>query len=167
MSYIRKNLLTNEELAFETYRHWIIFVSPIFWFIISLGLYLATLFKLPEPFSILPRLPMIILPFITLAIAIILMMNTTIDFFMTELAVTNKRVIIKVGFIYRDSIEIMLENVASIEVRQTILGRILNYGSLFISSTGITMTPCNRINDPLNFRLAVQQELDEQRNTAN
>jgi uncharacterized membrane protein YdbT with pleckstrin-like domain len=72
----------------------------------------------------------------------------------TELAVTDKRVIAKFGFISRRTIELNISKVEGVEVVQTIAGRIFNYGSLIISGTGSLQEPIPGISDPLGFRRA-------------
>lgn len=70
----------------------------------------------------------------------------------TELAVTDKRVIAKTGLVQRRTIEMFLEKVESVQVDQSVLGRIFNYGSVTISGTGTHNAPFKNISDPLVFR---------------
>ena len=72
----------------------------------------------------------------------------------TELAITNKRVIAKFGFISRRTIEININKVESIHVDQGILGRIFNYGTLVVSGAGTPQAPIPGISDPIQFRKA-------------
>lgn len=73
----------------------------------------------------------------------------------SEFAITNRRVIIKVGLVSRRTIELNLEKVESIGVEQTILGRILDYGTIEVVGTGGTREPFRGLRDPLGFRRAV------------
>ncbi len=75
----------------------------------------------------------------------------------SEFAVTNRRVIIKVGLVSRRTVELNLETVESIGVEQTVLGRILGYGTIVVVGTGGTREPFPRIADPMAFRRAVNQ----------
>ena len=70
----------------------------------------------------------------------------------TEIAITNRRVIAKFGFIRRHTIEINLEKVESLRVEQGLMGRFLNYGTIFIGGTGSALAPIPDIADPLVFR---------------
>jgi uncharacterized membrane protein YdbT with pleckstrin-like domain len=70
----------------------------------------------------------------------------------TELAVTNKRVIAKTGLIERKTVEMFIAKVESIQVEQSVLGRLLNYGTVVISGTGIHSAPFASIADPLTLR---------------
>src|SRR5437016_3553326 len=48
----------------------------------------------------------------------------------TELAVTSHRVIAKFGFISRSTVELNLTKIESIRVEQSVMGRLLGYGSV-------------------------------------
>jgi uncharacterized membrane protein YdbT with pleckstrin-like domain len=78
----------------------------------------------------------------------------------TELAVTNRRVIAKFGFIKRSTIELNLAKVESIRVEQSIGGRLFGYGSVIVTGTGSTMDPIPYVADPIKFRQAVQSATD-------
>lgn len=70
----------------------------------------------------------------------------------TEIAITNRRVIAKFGFIRRHTVEINLEKVESLRVEQGFMGRFLNFGTIFVGGTGSTLEPIPDIADPLVFR---------------
>lgn len=70
----------------------------------------------------------------------------------TEIAITNRRIIAKFGFIRRSTVEINLEKVEALRVEQTFWGRILNYGTIYISGAGTSVAPMKDIADPLVFR---------------
>lgn len=70
----------------------------------------------------------------------------------TEIAITNRRIIAKFGFIRRSTVEINLEKVEALRVEQSFMGRILNYGTIFISGAGTSVAPMKDIADPLVFR---------------
>jgi len=79
----------------------------------------------------------------------------------TELAVTTKRVIVKHGFIRRQTVEINLSKVESIQVDQGFLGRMLNFGTLIVAGTGTSHAPLVGIADPMAFRRAFIEAQDE------
>lgn len=70
----------------------------------------------------------------------------------TEVAITNRRVIAKFGFIKRNTVEINLDKVEALRVEQGFWGRMLNYGTIFISGAGTSVAPFPHIADPLVFR---------------
>ena len=113
-SYVHDNLITGEEVVYETRLHWITFISlkGIF------ALFIAPL----------------------------------IDYLTSEFAVTNKRIIIKTGFISRNTFEMNHSKIESINVIQSIPGRILGYGTIIIMGTGSTKEPFADIRDPMTFR---------------
>lgn len=80
-----------------------------------------------------------------------------IAWFSNEFAITNKRIIIKVGLISRRTLEMNLAKIESVNVHQSVLGRILGYGTITIIGTGGTHEPFSRISMPLDFRKAFQQ----------
>ena len=79
----------------------------------------------------------------------------------TELAVTNKRVITKIGLISRHTLELNLSKAESIQINQSLLGRLCNYGSLQINGTGTAHTPINGIRSPLEFRRQFMEAQDQ------
>lgn len=81
----------------------------------------------------------------------------------TELGITNKKIIAKFGFIKRDTIELLLPKVESIQVRQSILGRLLNYGSIVVSGAGNPQAPIPGIAAPLQFRKSFADVQDKSR----
>lgn len=74
----------------------------------------------------------------------------------TEMAVTNKRVIIKMGLISRRTMELNLNRIESVQVDQTFYGRIFNYGTMVFIGSGGTREVFDRIAHPLEFRKAIQ-----------
>lgn len=78
----------------------------------------------------------------------------------TEIAITNKRIIAKFGFIRRSTVEINLDKVEALRVEQSVWGRFLNYGTILISGTGSTVDPIRNIADPLVFRRKFMEATD-------
>jgi len=64
------------------------------------------------------------------------------------------------GLVWRRTIEQRLDKVDSIEVEQSILGRILGYGTVEVRGSGVTMTPLRMIEDPITFRRRVEDALN-------
>jgi len=78
----------------------------------------------------------------------------------TELGVTTKRIIVKHGFISRQTIEINLNKAESIQVDQGVWGRMFNFGTLLISGTGTSHAPLTGIAEPMAFRKAFIEAQD-------
>jgi len=94
-----------------------------------------------------------------LLLAILTGIASFIRYSTSEFGITNKRVLAKVGFIRRNSLEVLLSKVEGIQVNQGILGRILGFGSIVVSGTGGTKDPFHKISAPLEFRRRVQEQI--------
>jgi len=147
MSYIENNLMIGENILYRARLHWVVFVWSVIWFIV------ATMFlgRGGEAAATAGALFMLI--------AVAKAISSFISLSTSEFAVTNQRVIAKVGFIRRNSIEIFLGKIEAIEVNQDILGRILGYGSITVSGTGGTRDPFYNIADPLELRRKIQEQI--------
>jgi uncharacterized membrane protein YdbT with pleckstrin-like domain len=84
----------------------------------------------------------------------------------TELAITTRRVISKFGFVSRRTVELNIQKVESIQVEQSVMGRILDYGTLIISGGGNPQAPIPGISDPIAFRKAFIEAQDAPRGEA-
>ena len=73
----------------------------------------------------------------------------------TELAVTDRRVIFKRGLVRRHTVEMNMDKVESVDVDQSILGRLFNYGDVTVRGTGASIEPLRMIGDPLALRSRV------------
>jgi uncharacterized membrane protein YdbT with pleckstrin-like domain len=89
---------------------------------------------------------------LVVVVGLFLLVGAWIKVRSTELAITNRRVIAKFGFIKRDTVEINLEKVEALRVEQGFWGRILNFGTILMSGTGGSLEPIPNIADPLVFR---------------
>ncbi len=76
----------------------------------------------------------------------------------SEFAITNKRVVIKVGLIRRHTLEMNLSKVESVDVNQSIMGRILGYGTIVVIGTGGTQEQFAAISDPMTFRKKFEEQ---------
>jgi uncharacterized membrane protein YdbT with pleckstrin-like domain len=96
-----------------------------------------------------------------------------VEYVTSEFAVTNKRVIMKIGWISRQVLELNLHKIESVNVDQSLLGRLLGYGTITVIGTGGTRETFDRIAHPFAFRKAFQEQesefedtLDRQRATS-
>lgn len=155
MSYIDNNLLTDEHVVYRGHLHWIIFARPGFWLLATFVLYYLYVTYMPHSTSNYYQL-IIAIP---LLIAIIEFIPKIVLYKTSEFGVTNKRVIVKTGFIRVNSSENFLQKVENIQVNQSIWGRILGFGTIVIIGTGGTQEPFYLIHDPLMFRKQVQEQV--------
>ncbi|MCU1320640.1 MAG: conserved hypothetical rane protein [Acidobacteriaceae bacterium] len=79
----------------------------------------------------------------------------------TEMTVTNKRVILKVGLLRKKTIELFISKLESISVEQGLVGRMLDYGNIVVRGTGGTSEPFKKVRSPLEFRRQVQQQSED------
>lgn len=126
-SYVKNNLSKGETIIYETKLHWINF----FW--------------------------SIIITLLTSGIGFLLAIPAFITYITSEFSITNKRLMIKVGWLSRKTLELNLTKIESANIDQSILGRILGYGSITIVGTGGTREKFNKINSPLLFRKAIME----------
>jgi uncharacterized membrane protein YdbT with pleckstrin-like domain len=145
MGYVESNLLPNEQITYRAKLHWIIYALPVIVFLIAIVVALGGGGWIAG-----------------MAIGIIgfvLFLPPWIKAGSSEFAITNKRVLIKVGLIRRHSLELLLQKVEGIGVDQGVLGRILGYGTITVSGVGGTKETFQMISNPLEFRRQVQASL--------
>jgi len=95
--------------------------------------------------------------FISMRALFSLFLLPILDYWSSEYAITNRRVIMKVGLIARRTLEMNLSKIESVNVDQSIGGRILGYGSITIIGTGGTEETFHGIASPMEFRQRFQE----------
>jgi|SRR3984893_11208498 len=164
MSYVESNLVPGESVIYKTRLHWIVML----WHMV-LG---CLLFGLPGALLLYYALNQTAIDSKTLHImeggSVALLVCGLIVILMgmvrrnaTEMAVTNRRVVIKTGLASRKTIEMLLNKVESIEVSETAFGRMLGYGTIVVIGTGGTPEPFHKVAHPLEFRSQVQQQIEK------
>jgi uncharacterized membrane protein YdbT with pleckstrin-like domain len=168
MSYVEKNLMAGETVIYRTQLHWVVLIWPA-----ALGL----LFGLPG-LVLLARgitgagdrsggsTPMIGGGFILLVAGGVCICSGLLKRNATEMAVTDRRVIVKVGVAARRTFELLLSKVESIGVEETVMGRILGFGTVIVRGTGGTPEPFYRVAHPIEFRKQVQQQIEKSQERA-
>jgi uncharacterized membrane protein YdbT with pleckstrin-like domain len=114
--------------------------------------------------SLWTQTPLILLGIILLpafGIGLIFLVMAYIRYKSTELAVTTKRTVAKFGFVSRHTMEMNLSKIETIQVTQSLLGRMFDFGSLIISGAGIPQEPIPGIGQPMEFRRAVLEAQEE------
>jgi uncharacterized membrane protein YdbT with pleckstrin-like domain len=164
MSYVESNLVPGEVLIYETRLDWIVML----WHMI-LG---CLLLGLPGVFLLYYALTHTGIDSKTLHVmeggGVALLVCGVVAILMgmlrrnaTEMAVTNRRVVVKTGLVSRKTIEMLLNKVESIEVNETPFGRLLGYGTIVLIGTGGTPEPFHQVAHPLEFRSQVQQQIEK------
>lgn len=93
---------------------------------------------------------------IPVVVGIVMLIWVWIKFTSTELAVTDRRVIAKFGFISRKTFELNVDRVEGIQVDQSVMGRLFGFGTLRIAGAG-NADPIPNISDPMGFKKAVNE----------
>ena len=150
--------MQEEQVIYMSKIHWAIFLTPVAWILASRVMASAAeAANTAEPAS---GDMVSIVSIVMLAWGIYGLLLALIYKWTTEMAVTTKRIIAKQGLIRRKTTELNHSKVESFAVDQSILGRILGYGTVTIQGTGGGKTPINGIDDPLAFRREAMQVID-------
>ena len=109
--------------------------------------------------------PMILLGLLllTIVVGLYFLVVAWIRYATTEFAVTDRRIIAKTGLVSRRTVEMFLDKVESLNVDQTIPGRMFNYGTVTIRGTGATSEPFHNISAPLELRKSFMEAADAYR----
>ncbi|HEX4037650.1 MAG TPA: PH domain-containing protein [Acidobacteriaceae bacterium] len=164
MSYIDKTLVPGEKVVYTTRLHWIVMLGHIILALIAILAGAFLFYYASYHRATLQKDSMHVL----IGGGIVLLVAGLVIFFAgsvrrnaTEMAVTTRRVVIKKGLTSRTTIEMLLNKVETIEVSEPTLGRMMGYGSITMVGTGGTSEPFHKMSHPLEFRSAVQQEIEK------
>lgn len=160
MGYIEKHLIPGEHVVFKTRLHTI---TIVFHALVGLVLALLGIFCFYQSIAYRNDIngqsrSWTIAGVILVVIGIVQVVVAMLKRNATEMAVTNRRVLIKTGMASRRTIELLLSNVESIVIVEPFLGRMLGYGTVVVRGTGGTPEPFDRIANPTGFRRAVQEQ---------
>ena len=154
MSYIKHSLLVGEEILYHTRPHYVLLLEALPWLLLAC---LAIQFSHRVDFGhlIFGNLPRNLL----ILYAGWRLLSVIISYYNTEYALTSRRILIKTGFIRRSSWELFLERIEGAVVKQSIVGRIGNFGTVVINGIGGTKNSFHYVPDPLRFRGKLQEHL--------
>ena len=158
MGYVQNNLITGESVSYRARLHWLLFVKPAL--IASVILAAAGFtFYTADLGKVLSTQTALLVWIGVLVISALPVLSTTLTWRSAEFAVTNKRVILKTGFIQSKTAEMFLNKIESVGVDQSIVGRILGYGTVVIRGTGGSLEPFHHVSNPLRFRKEIQEQI--------
>jgi uncharacterized membrane protein YdbT with pleckstrin-like domain len=150
VSYIDRTLLGGEHIVFRTRLHWSMLVGPMFLLmVVALPLTIWIASGAWRAYAWIPA-----------ALGVLAVLPALARRQSSEFAVTNKRVLFKVGVLDTRSVELLLGKIEAISVDQSLLGRMLGYGDIVVTGSGGTHEGFTRIQAPLEFRRAVQSVSD-------
>ena len=139
MSYIKHVLQPGETIRYQGSVHWILYLPAIILGVVGVA---SSAFGPPGW----------VVAAICFLAALILALRAWFIRWMTEIVVTDRRVIYARGFIQRHTVEVHMDKIESVDVDQTMLGRIFDYGNVTIRGTGTTLEPLRDVDRPIAFR---------------
>ena len=146
--YIDDILQPGEKVLYSTNAHWIFYVPAIAAWIVALFLFLLSRQTTTESIVLL----WLAASAVVALVALYWTLTAWFHRWTTETDVTNMRVVHKTGFIKRRTFEMSLDKVESVDVNQSILGRIFNYGDVTVRGVGEGAETIDTIASPLEFR---------------
>lgn len=161
MSYVRRNLADGERVLYEGQVHWIAFVRPLAGLVLAAVVLVAgELFRVGDQWIVVLLAPWA--PWAALVIAawsVLALLGAAVARWATEIAITDRRVIAKSGWIRRHTSELHIDRVEGAHVDQSVLGRIFDFGTVTVTGTGAGTAPMPMIAAPLSFRAALNEAL--------
>ena len=159
MGYVNENLIQGEKVTYRAPLHWKVLTGPV---LVSVLMLAAAIGAFKQAWSAAgTSRGFLIAGAILLLISAILIVRAWITISSAEFAVTNRRVILKTGFIHNKTAEMFLSKIESVVVEQTIFGRIFGYGSIELRGTGGSLEPFSNISRPLEFRRQIQEQIGQ------
>jgi len=164
MSYLQKMLLPDERIVFIATLHWIIFVPGLFLTLIGgvVGFYSYDIVSAVMGANSAPLFARAMggIALIFALAGMGMLMGAVVRQSSTELAITNRRLIAKYGFISRATFEIMINRVSGANFDQTVMGRILGYGTILVHGAGGDISPFDVVANPQLFQRALMDVLE-------
>jgi Bacterial PH domain len=148
MSYVQSVLQPGERV-----RH----ISSIHWIVYWPGVVIALLAVIAYWLSDTRYLPGLwrYTAYALALVAVVLLIQQWLQWWVTEIAVTDRRVIYKKGLIRRQTNEMNMDKVESVQIDQSILGRMLDYGDVKLLGTGEGFETLRTIASPIELRNSI------------
>jgi uncharacterized membrane protein YdbT with pleckstrin-like domain len=149
--YIDEILQPGEKVLYSTNAHWMFYLPAIAAWVVALILLLLSHATITEWIVVLCLSASAVVGIAALYWSA----KAWFHRWTTETDVTNLRVVHKTGFIKRRTFEMSLDKVESVDVNQSILGRLLNYGNVTVRGVGEGVETIKTIASPLAFRNSI------------
>ena len=148
MSYVERVLQPGEQV-----RH----ISSIHWIVYWPGVTVALLAAVAYWFGATRHLPTVWLytAYGLALVAVFLLVREWYQWWITEIAVTNRRVIYKRGLIRLHTNEMNMDKVESVQVGQSLLGQMFDFGTVKILGTGEGIEALQTIAGPIKLRNSI------------
>ena len=172
MLYIEQSLGPDEELVHVGHFHWMYtvhsFMAIVWGILISFTIVVGGVYAYKQLGHFPPQLPLLegiqylhpgvrIAAFLAFILGLLSFAQMMIVKATTEIAITNTRLVYKRGLVARHVGEMSIDRIEGVNVLQTILGRLFNYGRLAIRGMGIGEVVLPPIEDPITFRQAIEK----------
>ena len=151
MNYIDKTLLPGEKIIYRSHPHWIVVFRSLVGLILIAG------------FLMIAGLHTLLIISLFSLLGLVACLSGLIVYYSSEFGITDKRVIMKSGFINRYAFENSLDRIEGIEINQSIMGRILDYGSIRIRGVSGINELFSAVRYPFRFRYKVLEEVERQK----
>jgi len=151
---VEENLIPGESVIYKAKRHWFALVTPCAVAIAGIVIVWLSYRSSGPVWAWLGIVGSLIL-----LVGALATMTRFLAMQMFELALTSRRIMLKVGVLKRVTREILLAQVETIGVDQGAVARMVGYGKITIIGTGGTREPVTHVANPLEFRRNVLIEL--------
>ncbi len=167
MSYIDKIILPGEKVVCAACLHWIVYFNGLLVTIAGgvVGYWsypLMTFCFGPEVGKMLGK-PVAGAAMILVLVGAALLVGAYIRQTSTEIAITTRRLIVKIGFVSRSTYEIMTTRITGANFDQTVMGRILGFGTIWVHGAGGEVSPIAGVGKPQRFYKALIDTIGQSR----
>ena len=151
MGYVERIVQPGESILHAARLHWFIYLKGLALLLLAL---VCIMFALAVGSSERPgiEIPLWLGAGVLALLGVVSAAAAMIEQATTELVLTERRVIYKTGLLKRHTMEMNRSKVETVSVDQSVLGRLLNYGTVIVRGTGGSLEPIQKIDDPLTFR---------------
>ena len=148
MSYVQRVLQPGEQVRHISSIHWIVYWPGVAVALVAVVAYWFSETRLLTGFWRYTAYALAV-------VAVVLLIQQWFQWWITEIAVTNRRVIYKKGLVRRQTNEMNMDKVESVQIDQSILGRMLDYGNVTILGTGEGFETLCTIASPIELRNSI------------
>jgi uncharacterized membrane protein YdbT with pleckstrin-like domain len=146
MAYVQRVLQPDEAVRHTGTLHWVIYVPGLTLLTIG-GVCVMTIAEGGTPSTL------VVIGFLLgVLIGPVALIKAWIRQATTEIIVTDRRVLLKTGWLRRNTIEMNMNKVESVDVAQGITGRMLNYGTVIVRGAGASIEPLASVAAPVELR---------------
>lgn len=138
--------MTNDNTLHTARLHWIIFLRPLIFLLLAPVIYWI--------FPVADKIAWLFAGF-----ALVWLVVSWITWQYSSLAIKPQQIILSQGFIMRETITIPVSKIESVDIRQSIIGTLLHYGTLVITGSGGTHQIMDNIHSPLTCRRYIEDLL--------